>query len=301
MRIVNDMGLSDLLKSDSEKREATGFQFTEGPIWIPDQECLLFSDIPADTIYRWSPGGEAEVYRRPSGTSNGLTLDKTGNILACVHSGRRVCIAAFGEDPEPLAEFFEGKRFNSPNDVIVASTDAVYFTDPDYGLVGAGQLIGPGEGEESRELETMATYRIATNGAVQRVADEFNRPNGLTFTPVETQMFIADSGDRLIRRYTVFADGALSSEGELFADMSGDARQGVPDGMKVDTDGRLWTTGPGGIWVIASDGEVVGQIELDEQPANLAWGGPDFSTLYITARTGLYSIETAVRGVAPGS
>jgi gluconolactonase len=301
LRIVNDNGLSDLLSSNEEKREATGFQFTEGPIWIPDRECLLFSDIPANTIYRWAPGGEAEVYRRPSGNSNGLTLDNSGNILACEHTGRRVSIAAYGEDPEPLAELFEDKRFNSPNDVIVASTDAVYFTDPDYGLIGAGSLIGQGEGEEARELETMATYRIATNGAVQRVADDFNKPNGLTFTPVETQMFIADSGARLIRRYTVFADGALSREGELFVDMSSDSRPGVPDGMKVDTDGRLWTTGPGGIWVIAAGGELVGQIELDEQPANIAWGGADFSTLYITARTGLYSIETTVRGVAPGS
>jgi gluconolactonase len=277
-----------LLSSSEEKREATGFQFTEGPIWIPDRECLLFSDIPANTIYQWTPGGDAEVYRR-------LTLDNNGNIIACEHTGRRVSIAAFGEEPEPLAEEFEGKRFNSPNDVIVASTDAVYFTDPDYGL------LSQGDGEEARELDTMATYRIATNGAVQRVVDDFDKPNGLTFTPVETQMYIADSGARLIRRYTAFADGALSSEGELFVDMTSDSRPGGPDGMKVDVDGRLWTTGPGGIWVVASDGEIVGQIELDEQPANLAWGGPDFSTLYITARTGLYSIETSVRGVAPGS
>ncbi|CAN5508996.1 SMP-30/gluconolactonase/LRE family protein [soil metagenome] len=295
MRIAVDNGLSDLLTTNEEKREVTGFQFTEGPVWIPDRECLLFSDIPADTIYRWEPGNEAEVYRRPSFHANGLTLDNSGNILACEHTGRRVTIAPFDGDPEPIAETYEEKRFHSPNDIIVASTDAIYFTDPDYGL------LSQGEGEEGRELDVMATYRVATNGAVQRVATDFDKPNGLTFSPVETQMYIADSAGRLIKRYTVFADGALSSEGELFVDMSADARAGVPDGMKVDEDGRLWTTGPGGIWVIDSDGEVVGQIELDEQPANLAWGGSDFSTLYITARTAVYSIETAVRGVAPGS
>lgn len=295
MRIAIDNGLSSLIKSDEERKEATGFQFTEGPIWIPDRECLLFSDIPANTIYRWNPGGEAEVYRRPSNHANGLTLDNAGNLLACEHTGRRVTLAPFDGEPEPIAEMFEEKRFNSPNDIIVATTDAIYFTDPDYGL------LGQGEGEEAREMDVMATYRIATNGAVQQIATDFDKPNGLAFTPVETQMFIADSGASVIRRYTVFADGAISSEGEMFVDMRSDARAGGPDGMKVDEDGRLWTTGPGGIWVIDADGEMVGQMEFDEQPANLAWGGADFSTLYVTARTGLYSIETNVRGVAPGS
>lgn len=295
MRIALDNGLSALLKSEEERKEVSGFQFTEGPLWIPDRECLLFSDIPADTIYQWKPGGDAEVYRRPSGNANGLTLDNAGNILACEHTGRRVSIAAFGEDPEPFVEHYEEKRFNSPNDIVVATTDAVYFTDPDYGLMNQG------DGEEARELDTMATYRVATNGAVQRVADGFDKPNGLTFSPVETQMYIADSGARLIKRYTVFADGALSSDGELFVDMSSDSRSGVPDGMKVDADGRLWTTGPGGIWVLSPDGETIGEIELTEQPSNVAWGGKDFSTLYVTARTGLYSIDTNVRGVAPGS
>jgi sugar lactone lactonase YvrE len=295
LRIAIDNGLSELLKSEEERRESTGFQFTEGPIWIPEQECLLFSDIPADTIYRWSPGGDAEIFRRPSNHANGLTLDNQGNLLACEHSGRRISIATFGGDPEPLAETYEDKRFNSPNDIIVATTDAVYFTDPDYGLLNVGG------GEEAREIDVMATYRIATNGAVQQIATDFGKPNGLTFSPVETQIYIADSGARLIKRYTVFADGAISSEGELFVDMSDDARAGVPDGMKVDSDGRLWTTGPGGIWILDSNGEIVGQIELEEQPANLAWGGSDFSTLYVTARTGLYSIETNIRGVAPGS
>ena len=295
MRIASDNGLSRLLRSEEERKELSGFQFTEGPVWIPDRGCLLFSDIPADTIYQWQPAGDAEVYRRPSGHANGLTLDNSGNILACEHSGRRVSIAPFGGEPEPFVEEFEGKRFNSPNDIVVATTDAVYFTDPDYGL------LSQGEGEDAREIEAMATYRVATNGAVQQVATDFDKPNGLSFSPVESQMYIADSGARLIRRYTVFADGILSSEGELFVDMSSDSRAGVPDGLKVDTEGRLWTTGPGGIWVVDSDGEVLGQIELTEQPANLAWGGDDFSTLYITARTGLYSIETTVRGVAPGS
>lgn len=297
MRIANDNGVSDLVRSKEATRVSTGYQFTEGPIWVPEHGCLLFSDIPANTIYRWRPErGEAEVYRRPSRHANGLTLDLEGNVLACEHSGRRVSIAPYDGEPEPLAETYEGKRFNSPNDIVVASTGAVYFTDPDYGLINPAQ----GEGGE-RELDMMAVYRIATNGVVQLMVQDLEKPNGLTFTPVETQMYIGDSAGRVIKRYTAYADGALASEGEIFIDMTEDSRPKNPDGMKVDEDGRLWTTGPGGIWVIESDGTVLGQLELDEQPANLAWGGDDFSTLYVTAQTSLYTIETGVRGVAPGS
>ncbi|MFW6074822.1 MAG: SMP-30/gluconolactonase/LRE family protein, partial [Chloroflexota bacterium] len=152
-----------------------------------------------------------------------------------------------------------------------------------------------------REIEFAGVYRIATNGVVQLMVDGLVGPNGLVLSPNESLMFIADSKQRKIFRYTVFADGALSSQGELYADLSEDTATGVTDGMKVDTDGRLWTTGPGGVWVIDSDGSILGRFVIDEQPANLAWGGEDFSTLYITARTSVYSVETNVRGVAPGS
>lgn len=299
MRIESDNGLSELIASAEETKLATGFDFTEGPVWIPDDNCLLFSDIPANTIYRWRPGSdEAEVYLQPSNHSNGLTLDNEGNLLICESGGRRVSMAPYGStEVEVLAESYEEKRFNSPNDIVVATTGAIYFTDPDYGLLHPDY----GSGEDAREIDALAVYRIATNRVVQRMVTDLEKPNGLVLSPNESLMFIADSGANKVNRYTVFADGALASQGELFLDMSGVSATGVADGMKVDSDGRLWTTGPGGVWVVDMDGTEIGRFSIDEQPANLAWGGPDFSTLYITARTSIYSIETNVRGVAPGA
>ncbi len=301
MKIENDNGVSDLLASSEEQRLCTGFQFTEGPLWVPSDTCLLFSDIPGDTIYRWRPGNdEAEVYRQPAGYPNGLTLDGNGNLLVCEHGGRRVSIAPYDSDSvEPLAEAFDGKRLNSPNDIVVSSTGAVYFTDPDSGLRNEAQ---GGSGEQ--ELDHLAVYRIATNGAVQQMITELDKPNGLAFSPNESLIFVSDSLNRKISRYTVFADGTLSSRGEMMLDVSKVDKAGTTDGMKVDTDGRIWTTVPGGVCVFETEGTevtILGTFSLEEQPSNLAWGGPDFSTLYLTAQTSVYAVETNVRGVAPGS
>lgn len=300
MKFENDAGVSDLVASEEAQKICTGFEFTEGPLWIPNDNCLLFSDIPADKIYRWRPGNdEAEVYRHPSGHADGLTLDLDGNLLICEHGGRRVITVPYGSDldGDVIAETYDDKRLNSPNDVVVSTTGAVYFSDPDYGLLHSGY----GPGEEGRELDKRAVYRIATNGAVQQMVTDLPMPNGLAFSPSESLIFISDSQERKINRYTVFADGALSSQGELIIDLSGISAAGTTDGLKVDTDGRIWTSGPGGIHVIDMDGTPLGSFSIEEQPTNLAWGGPDFSTLYIAAQSSVYSIETNVRGIAPGS
>jgi sugar lactone lactonase YvrE len=295
MRIENDNGLSELLASAEETKLCGGFSFTEGPIWIVADGCLLFSDIPGNRIHRWRPGwSDAEVYRDPSGFSNGLTLDHDGSVLACEHGGRRVSRGAYGAPEETLVDRFEGKRFNSPNDLVVHSNGTIYFTDPTY---GARETLG---NVTTRDLDFQGVYRVTPDGGLTLLVDDFVQPNGLAFSPDESVLYIGDSGNRTIRRFVVAGDGTLSG-GELFSDMRGDERTGAPDGMKVDEDGRLWTTGAGGVSVIEPDGTVLGQFETVEHAANIAFGGPDFSTLYLTAQTSVYSVETRVRGIAAGS
>lgn len=298
MRIDNDNGLGELIQSTEETRVCTGFTFAEGPIWIPEDNCLLFSDIRGNTIHRWRPGSEeAEVYRHPSRHSNGMTLDHDGNLLVCEHSGRQVTRSPYNGEPETVVDTYDDKRLNSPNDIVVSRTSAIYFTDPNSGLTN------PGMGEEGaeQELDFLGVYRVATNGMLQLMVTDLGRPNGLAFSPNESLMYINDSAANKVQRYTVFADGALSSSGELFFDMSEDPGDGVVDGMKVDEDGRVWTTGPGGIWVIDKDGNLLGRLALDEKVTNLNWGGSDFSTIYATTPSSVFAIETTVRGVAPGS
>jgi sugar lactone lactonase YvrE len=296
MEIGHDHGLSDLLRSDAETRLCGGFQFTEGPLWIVEDQCLLFSDIPNNRIHRWRPGHDtAEIYREPSRYANGLTRDRAGAILACEHQGRQVTRGAYDGPEEPLATTYDGKRLNSPNDIVVHSSGAIYFTDPTYGE--RPNMGGPGE---PRELRFRGVYRIDPDGTLVLVDDSFTQPNGLCFSPDETVLYVGDSQEKVIRRFAVEGDGSLRG-GELFVDMRGDARPGVPDGMKVDVDGRLWTTGAGGVWVVTPDGSRLGDFECTEHAANLTFGGPDFTTLDLTARTSVYSVETTVWGIAPGS
>ena len=304
MRIENDDGLSKLLVSGEETRLCSGFVFTEGPIWVADDEALLFSDIPGNRIHRWRPGSDsAEVYREPSGHSNGLTLDAEGRLLACEHSGRRVSRAAYvaregdgvGSD---VAAAFEGKRLNSPNDIVAHSSGRLYFTDPTYGLPQPGARRVLGDPDARKELDFQGVYGVDPDGTLTLLVDDFTQPNGLAFSPDESVLYVGDSQDRIIRRYEAADDGSLAG-GELFADMRGDDRRGAPDGMKVDEGGRLWTTGAGGVWVLAPDGRRLGVFEMEEHAANLAFGGPDLSTLYLAAATSVYSVETGVRGIAP--
>ena len=302
MRIEDDRGISDLLASE-ETRLCGGFGFTEGPIWIPADNALVFSDIPGNRMHRWRPGTTvAEGYRDPSGWSNGLTLDANGNVVACEHGGRRVSRGAYATPgaTESLAGTWDGRRLNSPNDLVVHASGSIFFTDPTYGM-DSGREPRFGTEGQAPELSFQGVYRIDRDGSLHLVvAEGFSQPNGLAFTPDQSHLYIGDSQERLIWRYGVNRDLSLG-ERTLFVDQHADPRRGAPDGMKVDADGRLWTTGAGGVSVHTAAGEYLGVFEMEEHAANLTFGGPAFSTLYLTAGTSIFSVETAVRGIVPGS
>ncbi|MCC6444099.1 MAG: SMP-30/gluconolactonase/LRE family protein [Armatimonadetes bacterium] len=268
------------------EKVAEGFQFTEGPVWHP-KGYLLFSDIPANRIYKWKPGGKAEVFREPSDNSNGLTLDRQGRLLACEHSNRRVSRTERGGKLTVRASEFEGKRLNSPNDIVVKSDGSLYFTDPPYGIRAQEQVL-PFQG----------IYRLSPRGKLTLLVKDFDRPNGLALSPDEKTLYIADSSERShIRAFDVKPDGTLAN-GRLLTDLKG-LEPGVPDGMKVDARGNIFSTGPGGVWVIAPDGRTLGIIRVPEVAANCAWGEADGKTLYITASTGLYRIRLRTAGIKP--
>jgi sugar lactone lactonase YvrE len=267
------------------EKVAGGFQFTEGPVWDP-HGFLLFSDIPANIIYKWTPGAsEAEVYRTPSGHSNGLTLDRAGRLLACEHD-RQVSRTERDGTIGTLADRYRGKRLNSPNDIVVRSDGSIYFTDPPYGL--------PRQ-EEGKELDFNGVYRLVPDGTLTLLDDSIVRPNGLAFSPDERTLYVDDSAGMHIRAFDVRPDGTLAN-GRLFAELKEAGKEGVPDGMKVDVRGNVFCTGPGGIWIFSPGGELLGKIETPEVPANLAWGDADLKTLYITARTGLYRVRVQTGG-----
>ncbi len=281
-----------IIDPDAQVEKVTGgYQFVEGPIWTADG-FLLFSDIPADTIYKWTPGAsEADVYRMPSGHSNGLTFDAEGRLIACEHGNRRVSRAERDGTIVTLTDRYEGKRLNSPNDVVVASDGSIYFTDPPYGLP---------DQKEGKELDFNGVYRLALDGTLTLLDESFVRPNGLAFSPDEKTLYVNDSQEGHIRAFDVQPDGALAN-GRVFAELEEPEKEGVPDGMKVDVQGNVFCTGPGGIWIFSPDGELLGKIDTPEAPANLAWGDADMKTLYITARTGLYRVRVKTGGPMPGS
>jgi gluconolactonase len=267
------------------ERIATGFRFTEGPIWTAEKKRLLFSDIPANRIYELSADGRVMTFREQSGNSNGLTRDKKGRLIACEHGNRRVTRTEADGSGTVLAETFRAKRLNSPNDVVVKSDGAIYFTDPSYGIK-----------PEEQEQPVQGVYRLSADGSqLTLVADDFARPNGLAFSPDEKKLYIDDSHRRHIRVCEVRDDGSLSGS-SLFHDM--DARlPGAPDGMKVDVEGRIYCTGPGGVWVFDPAGNHLGTIVAPEKPSNCAWGDDDWRSLYITAVSSVYRIRLNTPGI----
>jgi gluconolactonase len=278
------MRLKTLIESGDPEQLATGFQFLEGPVWHPDGY-LLFSDIPASRIYKWSGGASAEVWREPSGQSNGLTLDRQRRLVACEHGNRRVSRAEADGTVLAIAETYEGKRLNSPNDVVVKSDGTIYFTDPPYGIQ-----------PDQREQPCNGLYRIQPDGRLDLLIDDFDRPNGLAFSPDESILYVGDSPRRHVRAFDVGPDGGLSNS-RVFADMD-HPQPGSPDGMKVDEAGNLYVTGATGVWVFEPDGTHLGVVVTPERPANCAWGDADRQTLYITARTSLYRVRVKVPGRA---
>lgn len=266
--------------------------FTEGPLWDQSAQRLLFSDIPADTIYTWSPASGLQVFRQPSGFSNGLTYNPQGELIACEHRTRTISISRGDEPRRVLASTYQGKRLNSPNDVVAARDGSILFSDPIYGLREG--LGGPAEAE----LDFEGVYRLPPGSdQLELLTDSFERPNGLAFSPDEKLLYIADTVRQHIRVFDVQADWKLNG-GCIWAELWDDDFQGRPDGIKVDRLGNLFSTGPGGVWIYNSEAQLLGRIYLPEKTSNLAWGDEDLSSLYITSSTHVYRVHTLTSGLS---
>jgi gluconolactonase len=270
----------------------TGFEFTEGPVWHPVDQYLLFSDMPGDVRRRWDRAGVREVMK-PSNKGNGLTYDADLNLLICEHSTSSVARIRPDGTREVLASHYDGRELNSPNDIVVASNGDIYFTDPWY-----GRMDGFGV-ERPRQLGWQGVFRIPAGrqgSDPELVVDRylFNMPNGLCFSPGEKLLYINDTEQANIRVFEVQPDGSLSN-GRVFASGIKDTlKAGVPDGMKCDSEGNVWVTAPGGLWVYAPDGRLLGTVSIPEMAANFHWGGEDWRTLFVCACTSVYSVKTLV-------
>jgi gluconolactonase len=274
---------------------ATGFTFTEGPIWNPAGQYLLFSDMPGDTRRRWDEQNGIEVIASPSNKGNGMTLDRAGRLIVCEHSTSslvRMDPDGKNTNREVLASHYEGQELNSPNDVCVKADGTIWFSDPWYGRM---PVFGV---ERERELGWQGVFRVGPDGGDPVLVvdkDEYEQPNGLCFSPDESLLYINDTPKAWIKVYDVGADNTLSN-GRLFFEGigSGVIEEGIPDGMKCDEQGNIWVTGPGGVWVISADGEHLGTVQVPENTGNLTWGGADWRTLFIPSSTSLYAVKTKV-------
>jgi gluconolactonase len=265
--------------------------FIEGPVWVKSGGYLVFSDIPNDELKQWKPGGTVATYRKPSRNANGNTLDLEGRLLSCEHSGRRVALREKDGTVRTVVDAFEGKKLNSPNDVVVHSDGSLWFTDPEYGLRTNPQT----KQREGKEQAGNYVFRHdPKTGRTTAVVKDFVQPNGLAFSPDERKLYVADSGSpRHIRVFDVAGNGTLSN-GRVFCTID----QGGPDGIRVDTDGRVWSSAGNGVQIFAPDGKRIGKINTPEGAANLCFGGDDGRTLFITARKSLYAIKVSVTGAA---
>jgi len=295
---IDDPRFLHLIASSARLDELfTGCRWAEGPVWFADTLCLLWSDIPNQRILRWSMdatgGGSVSVFRQPSNFANGQTRDRQGRLVTCEHGGRRVTRTEVDGSITVLAESYQGKRLNSPNDVIVASDGAIWFSDPTYGI------LSDYEGYQSEpEQPAKGIYRLAPDGQLAQVASDFLQPNGLAFSLDERTLYVADSGashapdaPRHIFAFDV-RDGRLSGQ-RVFATID----VGIPDGMRVDVQGNLWSSAGDGVHCIAPDGTRLGKILVPQSVANLTFGGPKRNRLFIAASASLYAIYLAVSGV----
>lgn len=258
------------------ERIASGMRFLEGPAWTAAGGYLVFSDIRADTIYRWAPGGRPRTLHSPSGTANGNLFLDDGTLITCEHDTHRVARRFPDGRDETLADQYRGQPLNSPNDLARKSDGSIWFTDPDYGL-----------GSRSKgQVENRVYVLDPTTREMDAVATGFDEPNGLCFSPDEALLYVADSGKpHLIKAFAVGKDHTLSSERILTV-----IDQGAPDGIKCDSDGRLYAACADGIHILAPDGRLIKKVPIPETPANLCFGGADGRTIYVTARTSLYQV-----------
>jgi gluconolactonase len=311
-----DPALDHIVSADAKlERVANGFnKWTEGPVWTREGT-LLFAEIPANNIVQWSPAKGAVVFMHPSGYvgsepykgpepgSNGMTLDADGRVSVAGHARRNVWRME-SVDPKAqitvLADSYQGKKLNSPNDLVYKSDGSLYFTDPPYGLQTQG------DADPQKELQVNGVYRIPgarqhrpgaapDRDQLQLVIKDLARPNGLAFSPDEKFLYVAESGKKQWMRYRVQSDGSLT-DGALFLDASTDPAEGGPDGLRVDKEGNIYGSGPGGVWIISPEGKHIGTIKVPERVSNVAWGDQDGKTLYITASTSLYRIKLKIAG-----
>ena len=297
--------LDELIAEDAKIEVlSSGFDWSEGPVWVGDSESghLLFSDIPPNSIMKWVEGEGASLFMKPSGYtgvvdygrepgSNGLTLDSEGRLTLCEHGDRRISRVEKDGGKKTLVDSYEGKRLNSPNDLVFHSNGDLYFTDPPYGLPDRWD-------DPRRELDFCGVYRLSKDGKLTLLTKDMTRPNGLAFSPDEKTLYVAQSDPKAAvwMKFPVLDDGTLG-KGEVFYDATSfvGKMKGLPDGLKVDQNGNLFATGPGGVWIFAPDGTAMGRIATGEATANCAWGN-DGSVLYITADTYLCRIKTLTQG-----
>jgi len=299
---VLDDGLAELI-DQAERVEvvASGFQWSEGPVWIKSKSYLLFSDVPRNKIHKWDPKEGHSVFMDPSGFegdngeqepgSNGLMLDAEGKLIVCDHGNRRVYRVEKDGSKTTLAERYNGKRFNSPNDLIISSKGDIYFTDPPYGL----------RNKAKRELDFNGVFRLSADGKVTLVTKELERPNGIALSPDEKTLYVAQSHRPapVFKSYAIKEDGTADGEGKLLYNSIKLAKAGdpgLPDGMCVDVQGNLWATGPGGVLIISPAGKLLGRILLGKSTANCTFGD-DGTTLYMTSSDRVCRVKTKVKGL----
>lgn len=261
---------------------AGGLHFIEGPVWLPrDGGCLIFSDIPANELKKWTAADGVSTYRTNTHAANGNCIDLTGRLLSCEGAARQVTITENDGSIQMLVGRYEGGRFNAPNDIVVKSDGSIWFTDPDYGL-----------GNQPKEVPGMYVYRLEhPNGKTKPVVLDCDHPNGLCFSPDEKILYVADSGKpHQIRAYDVPPDGPLKNS-RVFCVVD----KGVPDGIRCDAEGNVWSSAGDGVQIFDKSGAMIGRILVPESPANLCFGGADGSKLFITARTSLYCIDVLAR------
>ncbi len=307
--VRRDPALDDIVPMSARiEKLADGFLFTEGPVWVPrtatTEGHLLFSDPNANTIYRWSPDGQVSVFRTKSGYadvdvgeygqpgSNGLALDREGRLTINEHGNRRVARLEPTGALTVLADRYQGKRLNSPNDLVYRSDGALYFTDPPFGLPKFFD-------DPDKELSFSGVFCLI-NGELKLVANDLSGPNGLAFSPDERYLYVGnwDPKRKVVMRYEVRPDGTLAN-GHVFFDMTDAAGEDALDGVKVDQRGNVYVSGPGGLWILSPEGKHLGTLKGPEHPHNMAWGDDDGRTFYLTAQTGLYRIRLRIPGVRP--